>query len=162
MKITDWDGENPGLTEIEAFETAGESLPEFIKLTDEIDNFIYDYVIEKGDRARLSVYSCGISEQDRESISVSCDNGKCTAELNGDMIEVYCPSGESCNVTVKAKNGLSDRARISNPKNKKLLKTAIAFDKYNYKVLRIHVQKKYYKQMALYFYDRLMWSLKRR
>ena len=77
------------------------------------------------------------------------------------MIEVYCPSGESCNVTVKTENGLSDRARISNPKNKKLLKNAITFDKYYYKVLRVHIQKKYYKQMALYFYDRLMWSLKR-
>lgn len=162
VKITDWDGENPGLTEIEAFETAGEGLPEFIKLTDDIENFIYDYVIEKGDRAKLSVYFCGISEQDRASISVSCDNEKCTAELSGDVIEVYCPLGESCNVTVKTENGLSDRARISNPKNKKLLKNAITFDKYYYKVLRVHIQKKYYKQMALYFYDRLMWSLKRR
>lgn len=162
VKITDWDGENPGLSEIEAFETAGESLPEIIKLTDDIENFIYDYVIEKGDRAKLSVYFCGISEQDRASVSVSCDNEKCKAELSGDMIEVYCPLGESCNVTVKTENGLSDRARISNPKNKKLLKNAITFDKYYYKVLRVHIQKKYYKQMALYFYDRLMWSLKRR
>ena len=162
VKITDWDGENPGLSEIEAFETAGESLPEIIKLTDDIENFIYDYVIEKGDRAKLSVYFCGISEQDRASVSVSCDNEKCKAELSGDMIEVYCPSGESCNVTVRTENGLSDRARISNPKNKKLLKTAVTFDKYYYRILRVHIQKKYYKQMVLYFYDRLMWSLKRR
>ena len=77
------------------------------------------------------------------------------------MIVVSCPKGESCMITVTSKDGYSDSARVSNPKNKKLLKKAIDFDKYHYRVLKSHEQKVYYKKMLLHFYDELMWKIKR-
>lgn len=161
VKITDWDGDAPGLTELEAFETGIENHLRFIKLTDECENFIYDYVIESGDKTKLSLYSYNAPELSTENYRVDCDNKKCLAAIESEMIVVACPKGESCMITVTSKDGFSDSARVSNPKNKKLLKKAIDFDKYHHRVLKSHKQKVYYKKMLLHFYDELMWKIKR-
>ena len=161
VKITDWDGDAPGLTELEAFETGIENPLRFIKLTDECENFIYDYIIESGDKTKLSLYSYNAPELSTENYRVDCDNKKCLAAIESEMIVVACPKGESCMITVTSKDGFSDSARVSNPKNKKLLKKAIDFDKYHHRVLKSHKQKVYYKNMLLHFYDELMWKIKR-
>ena len=161
VKITDWDGDAPGLTELEAFETEIENPLRFIKLTDECENFIYDYIIESGDKTKLSLYSYNAPELSTENYRVDCDNKKCLAAIESEMIVVACPKGESCMITVTSKDGFSDSARVSNPKNKKILKKAIDFDKYHHRVLKSHKQKVYYKKMLLHFYDELMWKIKR-
>ncbi len=161
VRITDWDGDAPGLTELEAFETEIESPQRFIKLTDECENFIYDHIIESGDKTKLSLYSYNAPELSTENYTIACDNEKCSAVIENEIISVTCPQGESCEITVKSIGGLSDSARVSNPKNKKLLKKAIDFDKYHYRILKPHAQKVYYKKMLLHFYDELMWKIKR-
>lgn len=161
VRITDRDGELPGLTEIEAFENDCDKLPRFIKLTDECENFVYDYVIEGGDSAKLSLYSCNMPSLSAEDFTVDCDNPKCAATADGETVSVTCPSGESCTIKIASADGVSDSARISNPKNKKMLRKAIEFDKYFYRVLKPSSQKKYYKKMLLYFYDKLMWAIKK-
>lgn len=160
VRITDWDGSAPGLTELEAFETEIEKPQRFIKLTNECENFIYDYIIESGDKTKLSLYSYNAPELSNENYKAAVDNEKCSAAIENGMIFVTCPKGESCMITVMSNDGLSDSAKVSNPKNKKLLKKAIAFDKYHYRILKPHAQKAYYKKMLLYFYDKLMWKIK--
>lgn len=154
LKITDWDGDNPGLSELEAYES-GDKLQQFIKLTDDADNFIYNYIIESGNSARLSVYSYGVPELQNGNYSVSVDNDRCSAEIKEDYIEVHCPSGEACVISVCSDNGIEDKAKISNPKDKKLIKTAIVIDCYRHRILRPNSQKNYYKNMLLFFWNRL-------
>ena len=115
VKITDWDGDAPGLTELEAFETGIENPLRFIKLTDECENFIYDYIIESGDKTKLSLYSYNAPELSTENYRVDCDNKKCLAAIESEMIVVACPKGESCMITVTSKDGFSDSTRVSNP-----------------------------------------------
>lgn len=160
VRITDWDGDSPGLTELEAFETEIENPMRFIKLTDECENFIYDYIIESGDKTKLSLYAYNAPELSSENYKAAVDNGECSVFIENEMISVTCPKGESCMITVTSKDGLSDSAGVSNPKNKKLLKKAISFDKYHYRILKPRAQKVYYKKMLLHFYDELMWKIK--
>lgn len=160
VRITDWDGNEPGLTEIEAFEKENENEPCFIKLTDECENFIYDYIIESGDQTKLSLYSYNHYGLSLENYTISCSNNKCSAIFDDEMIIVNCPKGESCIITVASKDDISDSVKISNPKDKKLLKKAIGLDKYYYRILKPHSQKMYYKKMLLYFYDKLIWTIK--
>lgn len=161
VRITDWDGEAPGLTEIEAFAADKKNSPEFIKLTDDRENFVYDCIVENGERTKLFLYAHNMPELSDGEYTISCDNEKCSADLNGEAIDVVCPAGESFTLRVTAKNGIADSAVVSNPKNKKLLKKAIAFDKYHYCILKPHAQKVYYKKMLLHFYDELMCKIKK-
>lgn len=161
VRITDWDGDFPGLTEIEAFESDDAESPRFIKLTDECESFVYSYAIEHGDRARLSLYSHNMPELSEGGYAIECDNEKCFAKIDGEVISVICPLGESCTVGIKSNDGIGDSARIFNPKNKKLMKKAIEFDRYHYRTLKPSSQKKYYKNMLLYFYDKLMWKIRK-
>ncbi len=160
IKITDWDGDKPGLTEIEAFEEENNNDPRFIKLTDECENFIYDYIVESGDKAKLSLYPYNCCELSSKNYTISCSNDKCSAFIDDEIIIVACPRGENCIITVTTNDGISDSVKISNPKDKKLLKKAVELDKYYYRILKPHSQKMYYKKMLLSFYDELIWTIK--
>lgn len=160
VRITDWDGENPGLTEIEAFVQKDFNCPQYIKLTDKCDNFIYNYIVEKSDTAHLAVFSSSSNKFNYIECTISCDNGRCSTEKCEDSISVHCPKGETCLLTITSKDGKRDTVRITNPKNRRIITRAIRFDKYYYRIFRPHMQKKYYKNMLLYFYNNAVWAVR--
>lgn len=160
VKITDWDGDYPGLSEIEAFADDG-NLPKFIKITDDRENFAYDYILENGEKALLSVYAYGLPKFSEKKYTININNEVCSAQISGDMIKILCPLGETCTLTVTHESGIYDSIKISNPRNKKMLDKAIKYDEYFYRVLRLHMQKKYYKTLALYFYDEFIYALRK-
>lgn len=151
FRITEWEGDNPGLTEIEAFEKEETQFQHFIKLTDSQDNFIYDYIVEKGENISLKLYTYKMPILNCDTYYIEWDNPKCNVKIIDETIGIYCPFGESCILKIKSKSGVEDSVKISNPTDRKLIKIAITFDKYIYKILRPHIQKKYYKNMIVYF-----------
>lgn len=113
VRLVSTEGEGAGLSEIEIFEHREECPFNFIKLQNMQGDFIYDYYIQpKGER--FSVYSpCSPS-----GFRISVDNSRCSANLNGGIITVDCPKGQSCTLSVKTEDGkYSDSAFISNPGN---------------------------------------------
>ncbi|HCT17151.1 MAG TPA: hypothetical protein DIW36_07215 [Ruminococcaceae bacterium] len=159
VKITDWEGENPGLSEIEAFEDE-EHLPRYIKITDEHGNFAYNYTMTSGEKTEFLVYDSCLKDFCGKEYTLYCDNPKCSVECKNKAFTVCCPKGESCIVSVSS-GGVSDSIRVSNPKDRKTLKSAIRFDKYFYRILRAHMQKKYYKNLLLYFYNQAIWDTRK-
>lgn len=159
VKITDWKGENPGLSEIEAFEDE-EHLPRYIKLTDEYGNFVYNYTVANGEKTEFLAYASGLKNFCGKECTLSCDNPKCSVECKNNAFIAYCPKGESCIVSVSW-GGVSDSIKVSNPKDRKILESAIRFDKYFHRILRAHMQKKYYKNLLLYFYNQAIWNARK-
>lgn len=112
-----WEGETPGLTEIEAFSTLAQGTDAFIKLTDETGNFVYDYCMDPEGVQSFRLYSYGnVPAFSEENYRVSCEGTGCQAVADGERILVTCPQGESCEVLVESRDGVfSDRVVIRNP-----------------------------------------------
>lgn len=104
---------NAGLTEIEAFSQGETWQPEFVKITDETGNFVYDYWIDPTGVQRFSLYDpSGMATE----YDVFCLNQNCSAVREGEEILVECPVGESCVVYVTGENGERlDTVYIRNP-----------------------------------------------
>lgn len=100
LKITEFDGVTPGLTEIEVFEDERDTGASFIKLMNGNGDFAYDYYIDPcGEESfDLYTYGCATALGDCE---VLCDGGVgCDAYINNGKLFVRCPVGENCIVTV--------------------------------------------------------------
>ncbi len=94
---------------------AGESAAvSFVKLCNQDGDFLYDYFIDPLGRETLPLYTCGEADQPYQ---VSVSGERCTAKIApGRVLEVLCPKGRSCLVTVTSADGrFSDTVRISNP-----------------------------------------------
>ncbi len=87
---------------------------DFVKLTNEDGDFVYDYYITQTGRARFPLYTSGKADQ---PYSVSVIGEKCSARISqGRVMELSCPKGRSCVVTVTSADGkYSDTVRVSNP-----------------------------------------------
>lgn len=112
VQLLSTEGAQAGLSEIEIYETRADSPFNFIKLQNMQSDFIYDYFINPKGSERFCVYSpCSPS-----GFKISVDNDCCSANLNGGIISVDCPKGQSCTLSVKTEDGkLFDSAYISNP-----------------------------------------------
>lgn len=55
--VTKVEGNAPGLTEIEAYQSMQDEMDEYIKIIDDKDNFCYDYWIENEDMQTFAIYS---------------------------------------------------------------------------------------------------------
>lgn len=114
ITLTEVEGEQAGLTEVEAFRQEKNEDLRYIKLMDEEGQFVYDYWTDKDGQEVFSIFSSGIPEG--QEFTVSCDNARCSAVLNGGMLNVNCPVGETAVITVSSGNGeVSDSVCISNP-----------------------------------------------
>ena len=113
------DGQGWGLSEIEAYSDDQDHNfnNNYIKLIDEDDNFVYDYIIQNSDKAEFKIYQSVDKESvDYNRYSVMCDNNRCTATVKSDCISVSCPKNQNCTITIKNnKNGLTDSVYVSNP-----------------------------------------------
>ncbi len=116
IQILSFEGDNPGLCEVEAFREKEQNDDTFIKMTDSEGNFVYDYFAE-GDTSEFTVYSNNeIPDLTDSSYSVACDNEKCSCGIQNDRVVVTCPENESCTVElVELSSGLSDKMTVSHP-----------------------------------------------
>ena len=112
VTLLDAEGE-AGLTEIEAFSNAEPWVPEFVKIMDEAENFVYDYWIDPSGSQTFRLYDpSGMAE----NFKVFCLNQHCSAEVQEGAIVVECPVGETCVVYVTDETGARlDTVTISNP-----------------------------------------------
>ena len=112
VTLLDVQGE-AGLTEIEAFTQADSWQPEFVKIMDEAENFVYDYWIDSDGEQAFRLYDpSGMAE----NFQVFCLNQHCSAEVQNGAILVKCPAGETCVVYVTDEAGQRlDTVTISNP-----------------------------------------------
>lgn len=117
IKIEKTEGENAGLTEVEAFEKEESYEGSFITFMDKDENFAYDYIIEKDGSQVFEIYSYGrVPDITKENYDLTCDNKNCTAEWVDTLIRITCPIGEKCTVTLLSKDGeLSSAFNVRNP-----------------------------------------------
>lgn len=114
IKITDAEGEDYGISELEARSEKAETPFEYIKLEDKDGNFAYDYYTDKSGKVQFNVFNNTNSET--AEYSLTCDNDKCSAEIENSTVTVYCPYKEHCRLTVTdGVTGLSDEIYLSNP-----------------------------------------------
>ncbi len=100
LRITEYEGDTPGLTELEAYSGEFDAGESFIKLMNGDGDFAYDYYIEPSGTERFSLYAYGASSA-LGGYEISCvgDDG-CRAYAEGDDVVVECPVGKRCTVTV--------------------------------------------------------------
>ena len=99
LTLTETEGDNPGLTEIEAYSEPFTPQVSFIKLMNANGDFVYDYFIDESGVESFSLYAYGCSS-DPADYEITCDGEGCSAEIQGELITVTCPSGQTCNLTI--------------------------------------------------------------
>ena len=116
VRIDNYEGSCFGISEIEAFANVDNN-QSFYKIVDDKDNFVYDYIIPPDGRQCFGIYR-NITNDDRPSLSVHCDNKKCKAKINAEEITVICPQGQKCILTLSENNAnILDKVQIRNPNN---------------------------------------------
>lgn len=102
-----------GIAEVEAYSPVEKWKPEYVKIMDESENFVYDYWIELDGKQAFSLYNpAGIKVAE----DVFCLNQNCSVEWENGRILVECPIGESCVVYVVDENAEPlDTVYIRNP-----------------------------------------------
>ena len=85
----------------------------FVKLSNAKGDYIYDYYIDPRGQESFPLVTCGKADQ---PYSVSVEGQHCAAMITqGRVLEVRCPKGRSCIVTVtSADKQYSDTVRITN------------------------------------------------
>ena len=116
VTLTQTEGEQAGLTELEAFSDQPEHDLTMVKLMDGDDNFLYDYWVPETAKDTLSVYTLGLSAEEAEKLTLSWDNPKCWAKLENGSVNIICPKGERMRLTIRLEGSdIADTVRISNP-----------------------------------------------
>jgi LmbE family N-acetylglucosaminyl deacetylase len=118
IRITGSEGEQWGLTEVEAYAEPPQPGIALAKLTDEAGNFLYDAWTNSDGTLRLKTYRSPAATADwLDGVTVSSDNPRCPVIREGDAFVVSCPVGESCIVRLSdAQNeAYSDAIFVSNP-----------------------------------------------
>ena len=115
VRIVESEGKRAGLSEVEAFDKPFSRDYKFVKLMTENGDFVYDYYIAPTGHESFRLYIRGAS-MDRLDLRVSCSGGTgCRAKLEDGRLNVICPEGESCVVTVASADGSTmDSVKIRN------------------------------------------------
>jgi LmbE family N-acetylglucosaminyl deacetylase len=115
IKIDSYEGERFGLTEVEAFAAPDGKTPHFYKLTDDSDNFAYDYIVPQNGEQIFKIYSS--TGKTDEGLTVKIDNKKCIAQMENGEIFVKCPVGQKGIVSLWLKDeSICDRILVRNPR----------------------------------------------
>lgn len=117
IHVASAEGEQAGLTEIEAFADPCKPEEKILKLMNEQENFVYDYWIDEAGTESLCLYTYGLSSDiSTETLSVDVSNKACSAVWTDGALLVDCPAGEEMLLTVSLEEeGVSDTVRIHNP-----------------------------------------------
>ena len=116
VELTLTEGDQAGLTEIEAFSGSTNGAEGFVQLMDTNGDFVYDYISDPSGEVVLLPYCYGgIPEVSPEQYNVFGDNDRCEIIWSEQGIVVACPPGESVSVSITSQDGVWDRAYIRNP-----------------------------------------------
>jgi len=108
-------GSQAGLTEIEAYATDADTGLDFVKIMDDDENFVYDDYLDPRGKQSFALYTSGDAVDSVYRVS-SVKGDRCSAIIHAKMLEVSCPRGRSCTVTVTSADGrFSDTVSFSNP-----------------------------------------------
>ena len=132
MTITDFEGKEPGLSEIEAYDAEPYAAISFIKLMNADHNFMYDYWIDENGSETVSLYRYPEKlEIFEDSYRFSSDLDPDSVTVKGDDITIVCGKGETYLLTaVSAEDPtLYDTVRISNPSHAKRLLCSLLQEK---------------------------------
>lgn len=115
VTIVESEGDRAGLAEIEAFNKPFSRDYRFLKLMSEDGEFVYDYYINESGKEYFRLYIRGASAEQLD-LRVSCSGGSdCRAKLENGLLEIVCPDGQECVVTVASADGTAiDSVRIRN------------------------------------------------
>ena len=116
VKLDQVEGNNYGLTEIEAYASPESDSQQLYKITDEDGNFAYDYIVPVDGKQVFRIYSTGARHQTADDYRIVWDNRRCEAELDGDMIRVACKADKKCELSLCSKDdAVLDRILVRNP-----------------------------------------------
>lgn len=113
LEILQWEGTAPGLSEIEGWPVEAPSAGGFIKLMDGNGEFVYDYWTAPSGVLELQLYAWG-DAADAGPMLLETDNPACAIRYTDGGVQLTCPRGESCRVTVSC-GEYTDAAYIENP-----------------------------------------------
>lgn len=100
LKIIEYEGTTPGLTEFEVYGEEYEADASFIKLMNGAEDFVYDYYIDPAGEESFELYTYGCSTV-LDECEVRCDGSDgCDAYVKNGKLVAVCPIGESCTVTI--------------------------------------------------------------
>lgn len=127
VSLLETEGEQAGLSEIEAFAQVHQRDGSFLKLMDTDGNFLYEYWVPEDGQAELSLYTWGdLPEVTQEHYTVDTSWEKGSAVLENGGIRVFCPAGETFVLNVTCPSfGVSDNILIRNPGRLERLWTAL-------------------------------------
>lgn len=112
--LCETEGEQAGLTEIEAFQEIPEADFRYLKLMDAEGNFVYDYWTGTAGKAEFRLHTYGGAACD--TVQVTTDRDTCDAVWENGSIKVTCPRGEAAVVTVTCpETGAADSVYVRNP-----------------------------------------------
>lgn len=136
VTIVESEGERAGLAEVEAFNKQFTKDYKFVKLMTEGGDFIYDYYINDSGHEYFRLYIRGDSYAQLD-LKVSCSGGsECRAKIENGLVDVTCPEGEECVVTVASADGTArDSVRIRN-KNTAAIRIGQMIERYYRKEFR--------------------------
>ena len=136
VTIVESEGDRAGLAEVEAFNKPFTRDYKFVKLMTEGGDFVYDYYINQSGREYFRLYIRGASYEQLD-LKVSCSGGSdCRAKLENGLLEVICPEGEECVVSVASADGTAiDTVRFRN-KNTAAIRYGQIIEEYFRKELR--------------------------
>ena len=116
VQLLETEGEQAGLTEIEAFSAQPEPGLRYVKLMDGEGDFMYDYCMTEGSTMIIRPYFQGLTAEEIQHLSVRTDTARCTASIQDGVIELTCPKGSSTILTVQLDGtDISDTVRVSHP-----------------------------------------------
>lgn len=112
VELEQREGDEAGLTEIEAYCTPAQGEDRLIKVVDGADNFIYDYWMDPSGTQTFGVYTWG----EVGEYTATLQGEGCTVKTEAGRITVTCPQGSSCVLQVETLDGtLSDSVLLRNP-----------------------------------------------
>lgn len=115
VSVLEYEGENAGLSEVEAFSDSKSSIPPFVKLMNEAENFAYDYRIRGSSAEKFYLYAASCSD-DFADYSVSSSSVDVSAVVSDNVLAVTCPAGKSAVISVVSPDGqISDSIVVSHP-----------------------------------------------
>ena len=116
IRLLKTEGDRAGLTEIEADGSKQNQLPPFLKLMNREGDFVYDYYIAPDGQESFRLYAPGLPALDETAYALAWEGAGCQVEIREGELQVNCPPGKSCTVTLSSADGdCSDTVRISNP-----------------------------------------------
>ena len=118
LHLTQTEGANPGLTEIEAYhgDPAGSAQPQLLMAADENGDFAYDYRTDRSGRACFSLYAYPAgSLAGWQDVTVTAEGPGSACILENGLLQISCPLGRSVTVTIAHSDQVRTTFTVSNP-----------------------------------------------